>query len=177
MSDPFVGEIRMFGGNFAPLGWAFCDGRTLSIAENEVLYNLIGTTYGGDGLNTYALPDLRSRTPVHIGSDSFGNTYVEGMVGGVEAVTLTSNQIGLHNHPIGAVTTSGSVPSPANALPAVLESAQNGVAEYGNGANNLTNLAPASIGNAGGNAPHSNRQPYLAINFIIALYGIYPTQG
>lgn len=175
MSDPYVGEIRMFAGTFAPMYWAFCDGSLISISQNDVLYNLIGTTYGGDGVNTFALPDLRSRVPLHIGADKFGQTFTEGMKGGVENVALQSNQVGAHNHLVNAATSGASSASPSGALPGVSTSTQQGTTQYGNGAANPTTLVASSVGLAGGSLPHSNLQPYLAVSFIIALNGIYPS--
>ena len=168
MAQPYVGEIRMFAGNFAPAGWMFCEGQLLPISENETLFNLIGTTYGGDGQSTFALPDLRGRVPMH-----FGNGFIQAETGGVEEVTLTVNQIPAHNHPMGA-TESGNNQSPLNALPATVSSSQNGAFVYNNVAAN-TPFNPASITGAGGSQPHTNFQPYLCLNFIISLFGIYPS--
>ena len=177
MATPFIGEIRMFAGTFAPLDWAFCDGAAISIAENPILFQLIGTTYGGDGVNTYNLPDLRSRVPIHQGSAPFG-TFVIGQPGGVEQVALTSAQIGLHTHTLQAVSNGMSVASPApNAFPAPLATNQTGAALYGTGNGAPTQLSPSAIGHSPGGQPHSNLQPYLAVNFIIALFGIFPSQG
>jgi microcystin-dependent protein len=174
MSQPYIGEIRMFGGNFAPLDWSFCNGALLSIADYSALFNLIGTTYGGDGQNTFALPNLQSRVPVHQ-----GNGYALGQAGGLESVTLAANQVGAHNHTFNAVNSGASpVQSPAGALPGVSTSVgQAGTLQYGNGAGNPTTLIPASIGANPGGQPHSNLQPYVAVNFIISLFGIYPSQG
>jgi microcystin-dependent protein len=177
MGSPFIGEIRLFAGNFAPQGWAFCNGALQSISENEALFNLIGTTYGGDGVNTFALPSLQSRVPVHMGTDSFGTTYVQGALGGVENVTLTTAQLGAHNHPLNAVNSGASVQSPAGALPGLSTSSQAGTLQYGNGTATPTTLTPASIGLSGGGQPHTNIQPYLAISFIISLFGIFPSQN
>lgn len=168
MAQPFVGEIRMFGGNFAPAGWMFCEGQLLPISENETLFNLIGTTYGGDGQSTFALPDLRGRVPMH-----FGGGFIQAETGGVEEVTLTVNQIPAHGHPMGA-TESGNSLSPNSALPATVSSSQNGANVYNNVAPN-TPLNPASITPTGGSQPHTNFQPYLCINFIISLFGVYPS--
>lgn len=178
MGQPYIGEIRLFAGNFAPANWAFCDGRLLSIAEFEPLFNLIGTTYGGDGQTTFALPNLLSRVPIHFGPDGSGDNYVLGMSGGVENVTLTSAQVGAHNHALRAVNSGASVASPANALPG-LAAPSSGLtpSQYGTLTAQLTTLTSASIGPSAGGQPHSNIQPYLAISFIISLYGIYPTQN
>jgi microcystin-dependent protein len=169
MSQPYVGEIRMFAGNFAPAGWMLCQGQLLPISENETLFNLIGTTYGGDGQSTFALPDLRSRLPIHQ-----GNGFVLAETGGAETVTLTTQQIPAHNHSLVA-TTSGQVLSPSNAIPAQPLSAQAGTAIYdGNAPSTL--LGSASIGQTGGSQPHDNMHPFLVLNFIISLFGIFPSQ-
>jgi microcystin-dependent protein len=170
MSQPYIGEIRMFGGNFAPAGWAFCDGSILSIAENEVLFQLIGTTYGGDGQSTFALPDLRGRLPVHQGTSPFG-TYTLAQMGGVESVTLNTNQIPSHNHSAGCNSNPGNAANPAGAVPAQNTTALAYVATIPPQAN----MNAASIGNTGGNQPHANLQPYLCVSFIISLFGIFPT--
>jgi microcystin-dependent protein len=169
MSQPYVGEIRLFAGNFAPAGWGFCDGSLQAIAENETLFQLIGTTYGGDGQNTFALPDLRSRFPVHMGSLS-GVTYQIGEPGGVEQVTLNSTTLPLHNHAAGCTDAAGNNANPAGGIPAV-----NAVASaYGAVPPNV-GMNPAIIGNAGGNQPHNNIQPYLCVSFIISFFGIFPS--
>lgn len=168
MPQPFVGEIRMFAGNFAPAGWMFCEGQTLPISENETLFNLIGTTYGGDGQSTFSLPDLRGRVPIHQGN---GFTLAE--TGGVETVTLTVQQIPAHSH---AFVASGNLATgtlPNNSVPALTQSAT--ITAYGTD-NPLVTLLPASVGAAGGSQPHNNFQPYLCIDFIISLFGIFPSQ-
>jgi len=173
MGQPYVGEIRMFGGNFAPSGWAFCNGALVAISENPTLFNLIGTTYGGDGQSTFALPNLQSRVPVHMGTNS-GTTVQIGELGGTESVTLTTQQIPAHNHPLQATAT-GQQLSPQNAIYAVPSSAVSGLQTYAPGTP-ATPLVPASIQNAGGSQPHNNIQPFLCISFIISLFGIYPSQ-
>lgn len=165
MSSPYVGEIRMFGGNFAPVGWAFCQGQLLSIAEYQTLFQLIGTTYGGDGQSTFALPNLASRIPVHTGEN-----YVLGQTGGEETVTLTTQQIPAHAHPLSASTGTGAQSSPAGNV--LANSAT--VALYSGEAPNVS-LAPQSVQSAGGSQPHDNMQPFVAINFIISLFGIFPS--
>lgn len=167
MSDPYVGEIRMFGGNFAPVGWALCQGQLLSIAENEALFQLIGTTYGGDGQSTFAVPNLASRLPVHAGPN-----FVLGEVGGEESVTLTTQQMPAHGHPVMASTAAGSQAGPAGNVLAD----STAVALYSGNAPNESLAAP-TVQPAGGNQPHDNMQPFLAINFIIALEGIFPSQN
>lgn len=177
MGSPFVGEIRMFAGNFAPANWAFCNGALMSIAQNETLFNLIGTTYGGDGQNTFALPNLQSRVPIHQGNNSLGDNYVMGQLGGVENVTLTSSQIGQHSHAVRAVTAGGASASPAGALPGQSTSVgQAGTLQYGSGSEGTT-LAAGSIGVNVGGQSHSNIQPYLCVSFIISLFGIFPSQS
>jgi microcystin-dependent protein len=166
MSQPFVGEIRMVGFNFAPVGWAFCDGSLLSIAQNETLFQLIGTTYGGDGVNTFALPDLRSRVPMHMGG---GHTL--GEMSGQESVTLTVQQIPVHTHAAAADNKAGGLASPAGSVWA----ASNNYKQFDPpaGANVLMNLQ--AVASDGGGQPHDNMLPFLAINFIISLFGIFPT--
>lgn len=164
MSDPFVGEIRMFGGNFAPAGWAFCDGQLVPISENDILFNLIGTTFGGDGQSTFGLPDLRSRVPLHM-----GNGFTIGEAAGVEQVTLTIQQIPVHNHAFIGSSAAGTSPSPTNNI-----FGQAQVDIYTPGGPGPT-LAPQLASIVGGNQPHDNRQPYLVISFIISLFGLYPS--
>lgn len=171
MGTPYVGEIRMFGGNFAPVGWAFCNGQTLPISENEVLFTLIGTTYGGDGEQTFNLPNLQGRLPVHMGAGAGGNNYVIGETGGSEQVTLTTQQLPTHSHPMLASTIVGDQITPAGNVPANSVS----VAIYTNSAPN-GNMNASAIGPAGGGQPHENMQPYLCINFIISLFGVFPSQ-
>jgi microcystin-dependent protein len=171
MAQPYVGEIRMFGGNFAPAGWMFCEGQLLPISENETLFNLIGTTYGGDGQSTFALPDLRGRVPIHMGTGSDGINYVLAETGGVEEVTLTTNQLPTHNHAFLGSTSTGTQNSPVGFMPA----ASNLVSIYSASPTN-NNLAPQALLPDGGNQPHSNFQPYLCVDFIISLFGIFPSQ-
>ncbi len=171
MAQPYVGEIRMFGGNFAPVGWRFCDGQLLAIAENETLFQLIGTTYGGDGRSTFALPDLRGRVPIHQGTGSDGITYALAENGGVEQLTLTTNQIPIHTHALIASTATGTEATPIGNLLA----ASNTVSMY-KAVAPTTPLAAQMLGPDGGNQPHGNFQPYLGINFIISLFGIFPSQ-
>lgn len=160
----------MFAGNFPPMGWAFCDGQMMAISENDTLFNLIGTTYGGDGVTTFGLPDLRGRVPLHNSS-----TYVLGEKGGQESVILTTNQIPNHTHQALAAST-GQVLSPAGAILASAQSAQTGVRIYSTLASTNA-LHAGSIDPQGGSQPHDNIQPSLAINFIISLYGVYPQQN
>ena len=179
MATPFVGEIKLFAGNFAIRDWAICDGSLLPIPEYEALYALLGTTYGGDGQNLFALPDLRGRVPVHQGTEATGGTYTIGQLLGTETVTLSSAQLPQHTHPIFASTNTASTPDPSNAVTATGANAQPpnpAVALYRNKGG--TNLAPmgSSTANAGSSQPHENMQPYTCINYIIALFGIYPSQ-
>lgn len=169
MSSPFVGEIRMFGGNFAPQGWAFCNGQLMSIAENDTLFNLIGTTYGGDGQQTFGLPDLQGRLPMHMGSGGGLSNRVIGESGGVETVTLTVNQIPIHSHAPLAVSGSGNQSTPQNG---VWAGAATSI--YTTNAPNIA-FNPSLGGSAGGSQPHENLMPFLAVSFIISLFGIYPT--
>jgi microcystin-dependent protein len=179
MAQPYVGEIRLFGGNFAPIGWAMCDGQLLPISEYDVLFNLIGTTYGGDGQSTFALPDLRGRVPTHQGS-SAGQTYIIGQKAGVESVTLIPQQLPQHTHPIYAAATTGTVTTPtASTMISNQGPTGTGLSAYlpYNATNEQIALTPASTSPTGGNQPHENRQPYLGLNLIISLYGIYPSQS
>lgn len=165
MAQPYVGEIRMFGGNFAPAGWMFCDGSLLPISENETLFQLIGTTYGGDGESTFALPDLRGRLPLHQ-----GNGFIMAETGGVEEVTLATTQIPAHSHPFLASTDPTTTP---NALGNVLGTPP-AATPFFQAAPNVP-LAGQSITAIGGSQPHTNMQPYLCISFIISLFGIFPS--
>ena len=172
MAQPYVGEIRIFAGNFAPAGWMFCDGSTLAISENETLFQLIGTTYGGDGETTFNLPDLRGRVPVHQGTDSAtGSTFTLGEQAGVETVTLTTQQIPQYNHFLLATTATGTQASPGGNVLANSQGPQPYIQEDPDNGLNAETLSPS-----GGSQPHENRQPYLGINFIISLFGIFPTQ-
>ncbi len=167
--DPFIGEIRIFAGNFAPQGWAFCDGSILSIAQFDALFALIGTTYGGDGQSTFQLPDLRGRVPLHQGTG-----YVIGQVAGTESVTLTVQQLPQHTHPAQAATLANSV-TPSGKL---WSTDPNGnIAAWATTPTANTPLAGNAVGNAGQNLPHDNMQPYLAVSYIISLFGIFPSQN
>ena len=170
MSQPFIGEIRMGGWNFAPAGWAFCDGSLQSIAQNTTLFQLIGTTYGGDGQNTFGLPNLLGRVPVHLGTSPFG-TYVIGQLAGVESVTLLSSQIGNHTHTIPASSAPGTTTDPTGAIPA-----GSAGSPYTTTVPD-TSFGPQMVTNAGGSQPHDNTMPYLCITFAISLFGIFPSQN
>ena len=166
MSSPFIGEIRMFGGNFAPVGWAFCNGALIPISENDALFTLIGTTYGGDGQETFALPNLQSRVPVHVGPG-----FALGESGGTESVTLTVSQIPAHSHVPQCLAGAGNQNKPdggvwASSSPATY---------YASAAPSVT-MDPAAIGSSGGSQPHDNMVPFLVINFILSLFGVFPSQ-
>ena len=171
MSTPYVGEIRLFAGNFAPNGWMFCDGQLLSIADNEVLFNLIGTTYGGDGQVTYALPDLRGRVPVHQGNGGQSN-YIIGQAGGVESAVLTAGQMPAHRHSMLAST------SPASAAhgPSEVLGSSATMNLYGAGTPNMA-MDPNAIAQVGGGQPHDNMPPYVALSYIVSLFGVFPSQN
>ena len=165
MAQPYVGEIRMFGGSFAPVGWMFCAGQTLSIAEYETLFQLIGTAYGGDGQENFQLPDLQGRLPMHQ-----GNTHALAHADGTETVTLTTQQIPNHTHPLTASTAAGSQNAPANNM-----LAGSPTIDMYRETTPTVGLVPSAVGPAGGSQPHNNMQPFLAISFIISLYGIFPS--
>ena len=171
MGEPFVGEIRMFAGSFPPAGWAMCDGSTLPISEYETLFNLIGTTYGGDGQETFNLPNLASRIPIHAGQGPGLFSYQLGEMFGSEIVTLTTQQIPVHTHAVlvssnvaTSTTPNDNVPAATNQLKIYTEAAPS------------RNFAATSVQLAGGSQPHENMMPFLAISFIISLFGIFPTQ-
>jgi microcystin-dependent protein len=166
MSDPYVGEIRMFGGNFAPNGWLFCQGQLLSISDYDTLFNLIGTTYGGDGESTFGLPNLASRIPVHQGAG-----YPIGSTGGAEMVQLQPQNLPVHSHAALASNAAASQTSPSGGVWAAWS--QPG---YSSSAPNVT-MNAAALAASGGSQPHDNMPPFLAINFIISLFGIYPSQS
>jgi microcystin-dependent protein len=168
MAQPYVGEIRMFAGNFAPAGWMFCEGQLLPISENETLFNLIGTTYGGDGQSTFGLPDLRGRIPIHM-----GNGFVLAENGGAEEITLTIQQIPAHSHPFLATSNQATTTSPGSSVTYAVALAAT-ITPYGTDAPAGT-LSPQMIGSTGGSQPHTNFQPYLCIDFIISLFGIFPS--
>jgi microcystin-dependent protein len=169
---PYVGEIRMFAGNFAPNGWMFCEGQTLPISENDVLFQLIGTTYGGDGEETFNLPNLASRVPIHMGTGPSGITYQIGEMAGTEQETLTVQQIPNHTHPLTASAVAGTQATPiGNTLAQPTGSVQLYYEGDPTGQMNAQAIAPA-----GGSQPHENTQPFLCINFIISLFGVFPSQ-
>lgn len=165
MGTPYVGEIRMFGGNFAPAGWQFCEGQLLPISENETLFQLIGTTYGGDGQSTFALPDLRGRIPIHQ-----GNSFILAETGGAEEITLTQSQLPTHTHPLLASTDVATLSDPTGNV-----SAQTGTFDQFQTTPGASNMAMESVSEVGDNQPHTNMQPYLCVSFIISLFGIFPS--
>src|SRR6478735_627923 len=165
MAQPYVGEIRMFAGNFAPAGWMFCEGQLLPISEYETLFNLIGTTYGGDGQSTFALPNLQGRAPVHQ-----GNGMILAESAGVESVTLTTQQIPVHNHAMVCSTVNAQNPQPKDGLLAQMPTLQPYASDTAQ-----QQLSPKSILPVGGSQPHENMQPYLCVSFIISLFGIFPS--
>lgn len=166
MAQPYVGEIRMFAGNFAPAGWMFCEGQLLPISENETLFNLIGTTYGGDGQSTFALPDLRGRLPMHQ-----GNGFILAETGGAEEITLTIQQIAAHTHALLGTTSIVNDANPANNVTGQVNTFDLYQSTPGG-----QPMAAQSISNVGGSQPHTNFQPYLCVDFIISLFGIFPSQ-
>jgi microcystin-dependent protein len=172
MSQPYVGEIRMVGFNFAPEGWAFCNGQVLPISQNEALFSLIGTTYGGDGVSNFNLPNLQGRIPFHQGSKA-GSTMVIGQISGTENVTLTTAQIPAHTHALVAAqgANSGTQPSPAGGLWAGSTLGQFSTETPAD------SMAPGALQSTGGSQPHDNLPPFLVVNFIISLYGVYPSQN
>jgi microcystin-dependent protein len=167
MSSFFIGELRCFGFNFAPVEWALCNGQLLPIAQNPALFNLIGTTYGGDGNSTFALPNLQSRVPIHQ-----GNSFVMGAVGGAETVTITSQTMPAHFHSIAATTNTATLKRPVGGT---VYAASSGGNTYYATPNSITALNPTTVTNSGGNLPHPNLQPYLTLNWCIALTGIFPS--
>jgi microcystin-dependent protein len=173
MSTPFLGEIILVSFNFAPSGYSFCEGQLLSIAQNTALFSLLGTTYGGDGIQTFALPDLRSRAPICSGQGPGLSNYFAGEDAGVESVTLTVAQLADHNHPAGASSASGNSASPGGDVWARSRT-RDGI--YSTRGPNAT-LSPDAISNTGGNQPHENRPPFVAMRYCIALQGIFPSHG
>jgi microcystin-dependent protein len=171
MSEPFVGEIRMFAGNFAPRGWAYCDGQLLVVSQNDALFSLLGTIYGGDGRTTFGLPDIRGRIPIHAGSGPGLSTRRLGEKGGTENETITVNQMASHTHPFQGTDDTGNTPSPAENAPAKSTAVDAYVGDSPD-----TNLAAGAVTSVGGSRSHTNLMPYLCIHFIIALFGIYPSR-
>lgn len=166
MGTPYLGEIKIVSFNFAPKGWAFCRGQLLPINQNQALFSLLGTTYGGNGQTNFALPNLQGRVPIH-----WGSGFTLGQVGGQEYHNLTSSEMPAHNHVLSGTTINGNTTEPVGAI---LARAPNNL--YGT-PTNLTTMHPQSVTNVGGSQPHNNMQPYLVLNFIIALVGIFPSQN
>lgn len=179
MATPYVGQIMMFGGSFAPVNYAFCNGQSMSISQNQVLYAVIGTIYGGDGQQTFNLPNLQSRLPVHQGQGTGLSPYVIGQVGGTEQVTLTTSTTPAHSHALNASTTAANVAKISNtALPGTVASPLHFYITQGSGgAPILYTLNQGACTTAGGSLPHTNMMPSLCITFVIALNGIYPSQN
>jgi microcystin-dependent protein len=165
MGAPYLSEIRVMSFGFAPKGWALCNGQLLPINQNQAVFALLGTTYGGDGRVNFALPNLQARTPIHMGSG-----FTLGELGGEQAHTLSITEIPLHTHSWGATNTAANAPNPTSNL-------LGGAAEYNNSATNLVGMYPSALSPAGGSQPHQNMQPYLTLNFCIALQGIFPSQN
>jgi len=174
MSEPFLAEIRIFGFNFAPRGWAFCDGQILPINQNQSLYSLLGTTYGGDGRTSFALPDLRSRSPIHFGNSSTGSTYSLGQKGGSETVFLSQAEMPQHSHDFNVATGGATEQRAANTNDSILSNANLDMYKEPPG---NTNLIQATISSAGGSQGHNNMQPTLALSFGIALQGLFPSRN
>jgi microcystin-dependent protein len=172
--DPFIGEIAMVGFNFAPRGWAMCDGQLLPISSNTALFALLGTTYGGDGRTTFGLPDLRGRFPTHMGTGPGLSTRQWGSTGGAEQVTMTAGQMPTHSHVLSGQTSNGTSDSPAGGM---LARDPAGTPGYGDGAANVAAMHASSIGTAGLGQPQANMPPFLTINFVIALEGIFPSRN
>lgn len=172
MSEPFIGEIRMFAGNFAPRGWALCDGQLLAVSQNDALFSLLGTIYGGDGRTTFGLPDMRGRIPIHAGNGPGLSSRRLGTKGGSQKVTLTANQLPSHTHPMQASTGAGNSNEPQNNVPSNSPSVDLYIEDPTD-----VDMAATAITSVGGSQSHNNMQPFLGINFIIALSGIFPSRN
>jgi microcystin-dependent protein len=170
MAQPYIGEIRLFAGTFNPVGWEFCNGQLLPISENEALFQLIGTMYGGDGQENFGLPNLQSRVPMHFGNGPDGINYVQAQMAGTESETLTIQQMPAHTHPVIASTGPGNVNSPTNNVIGVSAAVKVFIEDEP-----AVNMNAAAVGPVGGSQPHENCQPFLCINYIISLFGIYPS--
>ena len=171
MSEPFVGQITMFAGNFAPRGWAFCDGQLLDVSQNDALFSLFGTIYGGDGRTTFGLPDLRGRLPLHMGTGPGLSPRTIGAKSGSESVTVVTTQLPSHTHPLQGSTDSATTPDPSGNV-----FARSSGDAYGSEFS-ASNMSPAALGSSGGSQAHSNMQPWLGINFIVALAGVFPSRS
>ena len=177
MTSPFVGQIMMFGGNFAPLNWALCNGQTMSISQNDVLYTLLGTTYGGDGVTTFNLPDLQGRLPIHVGQGLGLSPYVLGQKGGQEQVTITTQTMANHTHALNASTTAATATTVANNVPGTVNSPLTFYVTPGTPPPTYHVLNPAACSQVGSSLPHSNLMQSQCITFCISLYGIFPSQS
>jgi len=171
MSEPFLAEVRIVGFNFAPRGWAFCDGQILPINQNQSLYSLLGTTYGGDGRTSFGLPDMRGRVPIHVGRSNGGGDHREGQKSGEETHTLSAAEMPQHDHVAQATSVTGNTPVPTGHVLAETPS------RIYNDPTNLTSLRSGTVANVGGGQAHDNMQPYLAMNFTIALQGLFPSRN
>lgn len=171
--EPFIGEVTVYGFNFPPRGWATCDGQLISIAQNTALFALLGTQYGGNGTTNFALPDLRGRVPIHSGQGPGLSNYVQGQTGGSENVTLLTSQMPAHNHSYNAVSDAGNTSAPAGAYLANTGALDKEYKTSGT----IVAMNPNAIGAAGGGQPHNNMQPYLVLNFSIALQGVFPSRN
>ena len=176
MSEPFLAEIRMFGFNFAPRGWAECDGQILPINQNQSLYSLLGTTYGGDGRTSFALPDLRGRLPIHVGRSDGGQDHTLGQKSGEETHTLSAAEMPRHDHALKAVSEAANTPDPTGRYPAQ-PSASVGAVYSDTGATLGQSLGTGAAASTGGGQGHENMQPWLALNFCIALQGLFPSRN
>jgi microcystin-dependent protein len=176
MSDPFVAEIRIFPFNFAPSGWAFCNGQLLPISQNTALFSLLGTTYGGDGKSTFALPDLRGSAPMHPGQGQGLSPRNLGDAGGTDTVTLLESELPVHNHTFSGANPADFADLPNPAPDRVIGKSQNALAYQTNTTQNLVTTAPQALSPSGGSLPHNNMMPYLTLNFCIALQGIFPSR-
>ncbi len=176
-AEPLLGELALFCGNFAPAGWALCNGQLLPISQNTALFSILGTTYGGDGKSTFALPDLRGRVPVHPGQGAGLSSYSLGQTGGSEQVTLTTNQLPTHTHPANCLSTAGDSQQQRSPKGAVWAAESQGVTTVYDANAPDTTMDPRAIGTAGSSQPHANVQPYTCVNFIIALQGVFPTRS
>ena len=176
MSEPFVGEIRMFAGNFAPRGWAFCDGQLLATLQNDALFSLFGTIYGGDGRTTFGLPEMRGRIPICAGSGPGLTPRQLGAKSGAEKETLTTQQLPIHSHTWKATTASASNRAPVGSPDAYAYAQPTNTDVYSDNISNETGFNGGMVGDTGGSRSHTNLQPYLCINFIVALFGIYPSR-
>ncbi len=180
MSEPFLGEVRMFGGNFAPSGWALCNGQLMSIAQNSALFAILGTTYGGDGIQTFALPNFQGVVPMSWGQARSGSQYSIGQTGGSESVTLIMTQMPMHNHTVGVSNQGGTTVDPTNGFVAEINTGSPRQPTTTTPAFNSSatgTMAPNAVSIAGGSQPHENMQPFLAVSFIIALQGIFPSRS